>query len=79
MYKGDREKQYAARSGCFIEYVLNKVERSKYTFRIEGTGERYYIVGDSKVSESDFNKMFPIGLISKTRHEHIDNRTNFYN
>jgi hypothetical protein len=44
------------------EVVSNKMKRNQYTFRIEPTGESYFIVDGRKVSEEYFNQMFPIEL-----------------
>lgn len=73
MTKGDRTKQ-ASSNGAVIQYCQNKRERNNHTFRIDENGNGYYLMGDDKVSEQDFNNSFPIGLIKHTRHEHIDGR-----
>lgn len=56
------------RAGAYSEYVYNKQQYSRHTLRIKPTGECVYLMGDKEVPESDFKKMFPIGLIDKSRY-----------
>ena len=65
-------------NGAWSAYVSNKQARAKYTCTIECDGSYYYMVEGTRVTESEFNQMFPIGLIYRSNHHHLDSRQNFY-
>lgn len=64
-------------NGAWLEYNHTKRERQNYTYRIDCTGG-YYLVNGQRVEESEFNNLFPIGLIYRSNHHHLDSRQNFY-
>jgi hypothetical protein len=65
-------------NGAWAVYVSNKEARNKYTCTIDCEGECYYMVEGSRVTESEFNQMFPIGLIYRSTHRHLDSRQQIY-
>ena len=78
MTKGNRTKHLTS-NGAVVQYCINKLNRNKYTFTIDCEGECYYLVEGVKVTESEFNQMFPIGLINHSRYnERLDSRQNIF-
>lgn len=65
-------------NGSVSAYVKNKEARNKYTFTIDSNGESYYMVDGKKLSEKEFNAMFPIGLINIGWKEHLDSRQRIF-
>ena len=65
-------------NGAWASYVANKEARNKYTCTIECDGNCYYMVEGTRVTESEFNQMFPIGLINRSLHDRLDSRQNIY-
>ena len=65
-------------NGAWAAYVSNKEARNKYTCTIDCDGNCYYMVEGTRVTESEFNQMFPIGLINRSTHEHLDSRQRIY-
>jgi len=64
--------------GNVKEIIDNKALRLKYTFRYEDSGHSYYIVDGNKVSEKDFNAMFPIDVKPiMNKGENSDRRKNW--
>lgn len=76
MTKGDRSKPLHG-NGAWAAYCQTKRERQNHTYRIDCTGG-YYLVNGQRVEESEFNAMFPIGLINRCTHEHIDSRQKLF-
>lgn len=77
MTVGNRSKPLNG-NGAWAAYVSNKEARNKYTFTIDCEGECYWMVEGTKVTESEFNQMFPIGLIDRSNHRRLDCRQNIY-
>lgn len=65
------------RQGRFIEYLQMKQARNNFTFTISFTGESYYTVNGKKMSEKDFNKLYPIGSIDSGAIR-LDSRQYYY-
>jgi len=65
-------------NGAWASYCQNKQARNKYTFTIDCDGTCYYMVEGTRVTESEFNQMFPIGLINRSLHEHLDSRQKIF-
>ena len=65
-------------NGEWAAYVTNKEARNKYTCTIDCDGNCYYMVEGTRVTESEFNQMFPIGLINRCTHRHLDSRQNIF-
>lgn len=74
---GNRSKPLIG-NGAWAVYVTNKEARNKYSFTIECSGECYWIVEGTRVTESEFNQMFPVGLINRCTHRHLDSRQNIF-
>lgn len=65
-------------NGAWAAYVSNKESRAKYTCTIECDGNCFYMVEGTRVTESEFNQMFPIGLIDRSAHIRLDSRQRIY-
>lgn len=61
-------------NGSVSAYVKNKEYRNKYTFTIDKDGNGFYTVDGKRLSEKEFNKLFPIGLINIGNKQHLDSR-----
>lgn len=51
------------------EYVRNKYVRQYTPFRIEPDGKGYYLVGDKKIPQREFEKQFPLPLFVNKNEE----------
>ena len=51
------------------EYVHNKSIRQYTPFRIEPDGKGYYLVGDKKIPQRQFEKQFPLPLFVNKNEE----------
>ena len=51
------------------EYVRNKSIRQYTPFRIEADGKGYYLVGDKKIPQRQFEKQFPLPLFVNKNQE----------
>lgn len=49
------------------EYVRNLYIRRYTLFRIESDGKGYYIIGEEKVPQKEFEKQFPLPLFINAR------------
>ena len=76
MTKGQRSKPLIG-NGAWAEYCNRKRERNNYTYRIDCTGG-YYLINGERVEESEFNQLFPIGLINRSLHDRLDCRQNIF-
>lgn len=61
------------------EYVRN-AEIRKYThFRIEADGKGYYLVGENKIPQKEFEKQFPLPLFVNAKQDNPDSLHNYSN
>lgn len=60
------------------EYVRNKTIRQYTRFRIEG-GKGYYIVGDEKIPQKEFEKQFPLPLFVNAKEGNPDTLRDYSN
>jgi hypothetical protein len=74
---GNRSKPLNG-NGAWAAYVVNKQARNRYSFTIDCEGECYWMVEGTRVTETEFNQMFPIGLINRSTHDHLDSRQKIY-
>lgn len=65
-------------NGSWAKYAANKAERNNYTMRIDCEGNCFYFKGGEQLTEAEFNSRFPIGLIYRSTHNHLDSRQNIY-
>lgn len=73
---GDRSKRLNG-NGAWAQYCNRKRERNDYTYRIDCTGG-YYLINGERIEESEFNQLFPIGLIDRSTHTRLDCRQNLF-
>ena len=64
-------------NGAWANYAANLRERKNYTLRIDCEGNCYYFKGGEQFTESEFNSRFPVGLIYRSTHKHLDSRQNY--
>ena len=64
-------------NGAWAKYCNIKRERQNYSYRFDCTGG-YYMVNGERVEESEFNNLFPIGLINRSTHTRLDSRQNLF-
>ena len=74
---GDRSKDLHG-NGAWANYVMTKRNRANYTCRIDCEGECYYLVDGQQLSEQEFNNLFPIGLIDRSKGERLDSRQRIF-
>lgn len=74
--RGDKTQRPKQGSGYIQSYLATKLSRSQHTFTYESSGIGYYTVNGNRISESEFNKLFPL-TISNGR-ERLDSRQNYY-
>ena len=60
------------------EYVRNKTIRQYTLFRIE-EGKGYYIVGDEKIPQKEFEKQFPLPLFINAKEGNPDTLRDYSN
>jgi hypothetical protein len=61
------------------EYV-NNLHARKYTrFKIEGDGKGYYIVGDEKIPQKEFEERFPLPLFLNAKPGNPDGLRDYSN
>ncbi len=60
------------------EYVRNKTIRQYTLFRIE-EGKGYYIVGDEKIPQKEFEKQFPLPLFVNAKEGNPDTLRDYSN
>lgn len=65
MTRGDRTKPYS-NNGAVAEYLQMKQFRSQYTFSITCEGEMFWNVNGHKMSDQQFNEMYPLGLLNRS-------------
>jgi len=73
---GDRSKDLNG-NGSWAEYCHIKRSRNNYTYRIDCTGG-YYLVNGQRMEESEFNNLFPIGLIDRSKGDRLDSRQRIF-
>jgi len=66
------------KAGVFAQYLHNKEMRAKVTFRCDGEGNMYYLLGGNKIPVKQFNLMYPIENINRSKNGQLDGRSNFY-
>ncbi len=74
---GERSKPLNG-NNAWANYAANKRERQNYTLRIDCEGNCFYFKGGEQMTESEFNNRFPIGLINRCTHRHLDSRQNIF-
>lgn len=74
--KGERSKPLKG-NNAWLQYCQMKRERNNHTYRIDCTGG-YYLVNGQRMEEAEFNALYPIGLINRSLHEHLDSRQRIF-
>ena len=59
------------------EYERNKTIRTYTRFRIEPDGKGYYIVGEEKIPQKEFEKQFPLPLFIGRNEENPNSTTSY--
>lgn len=62
MTKANRTKPYSNK-GAVAQYLQMKEFRSQATFRICCDGSTYWLVNNHRLTEDEFNSMFPLELV----------------
>lgn len=77
MYKGQSTKPI--NNKAIHSYIQMKMFRSQCTFTITCEGEMYWTVNGHKMSDQQFNEMYPLGLLNReTKGKRIGNSQQIY-
>lgn len=77
MTVGNRSKPLNG-NGAWAAYVVNKQARNRYSFTIDCEGECYWMVEGTRVTETEFNQMFPLEVIRESKGARLDGKQRIY-